>query len=124
MRSQTFRAVCFIALAVFIGTASAAMACDAYPGEQCPSAEFLTEYNGLLKLQKDLDGMQRSAAVRKFKAKSDQLVGAGRRVGSMIPPGFGFDEKKQKFVASSGNPYTGPTRTIDAPPAPKPEEKK
>jgi hypothetical protein len=77
--------------------------CTASTDEQCPTAEWYTDFEGLMALQKKYAPP---------KAVADQMRGTAERLHSLVPKGFHFDGEKVKFVKDA---------TAVAPPVPAPQ---
>ena len=80
--------------------------CTASADEQCPTAEWYADFQGLVAQQKKYAPP---------KAVADQMRGTAERLQGLVPKGFHFDAEKVKFVKDA---------TAVAPPVPQVPEKK
>lgn len=69
--------------------------CFAGPNEICPSDLWVADYEKLLALRKKYSAPQDI---------QDMMNGMGNRLAQQIPQGYGWDEKKQRFVKTEAPP--------------------
>ena len=73
-------------------------ACVSSQSEQCPSTDFLHQYDQWIQLGSDIHRETESDAVRSLQAKQDQWRGMQERLVQAVPQGYDFDTSKKKFV--------------------------
>ncbi|MGA7591755.1 MAG: hypothetical protein WB523_02420 [Candidatus Sulfotelmatobacter sp.] len=67
----------------------------ASPDEQCPSSEWHSDYERVMKFQ------EKYKPPKPPQAEADEMAGVTQRLISQVPPGYTFDAKKERFVKAA-----------------------